>query len=132
MSNYTRNDLTYISETAIDGTATGTTLVTQTLNDPDLPFHPLQASVTIISQANILTPCVISVGTNSPNYNNIVNAQTIGSAVGLKLLQVATNAPTIPYATDIKCVVNTAAIPVPLQPASLTFKVAVFGFDVEF
>lgn len=128
---FSRNVGAYFSDAPIDGTATGVSSVDTVLTGYP-PFHTIAASVVIDNAENILTPAVISIGTNHPNYNNIVNAKAVGSAVGLKILELAPNAPAIPPETEIKVKVNAAAIPIPALTATLDFKVALIGYDVEF
>lgn len=132
MPGFSRNNIVYFSESVIDGTQTGVTSVTTTLDDEYPPFHPMIAAAIIEEEESVLTPCVISIGTNNPDYNNIVNSKMVGGALGLTLLDLAPNAPTISPESEIKCKVNVACIPQLLQTPILNFKVAVHGFDVEF
>src|ERR1700760_17000 len=58
--------------------ATGSTLIGTTENGTET-FYPLLAvSEVMSSNISVLTvPAIISIGTNSPNYNNIVPATTL-------------------------------------------------------
>ncbi len=129
MSNYTRSKI-YYSEGNADGTATGTTLLTQTTDSESLNFQALEAYVQVLEEENVLTPAVISVGTNDPNYNNIVSGKAIGGAVGILPLQIQLSPAQIPALTDIKIKVNTACIAVPLHTPTLNFKVIVSGMEL--
>lgn len=131
-SNWTRNDITYISETEIDGTVAGTTDLTTTQDSTD-PFNPMVCVGIIKQEENVLVPCIISVGTNAPNYNNIVQSLTIGSGIGnIIQLSLASTYNQIPPNTLIKVKVNVAAIPVLLTTPISKFKIAIHGFDVLF
>jgi hypothetical protein len=127
----TRNLIAYISEEEIDGTQTGTFDVTTTQNE-GVPFHPLVVEVSVVEEEHVLTPCIISIGTNSPDFNNIVSSKSIGGILGLSILDLAPNAQSVPANTLIKGKVNVAAIPELFQTATQNFKVALMGFDVEF
>lgn len=127
-SNYSRSKI-YYSPGDTDGTVTGTSEVTQT-SEGELSFQPFEAYVQVTAEENVLTPAVISIGTNSPNYNNIVSGKAIGGQVGILPLQVQVNLPVIEPETDIKVKVNTACVAVPLTTPTLLFKVFVSGMDV--
>src|SRR5687767_7732185 len=113
MSNYTRT-IVYYSENNHDGTQTGATLITQT-KEGDLDLYVMGAAVAIVDEEHVLTPCVVSIGTNSPDYNNIVSVQSIGGISGCLPLPVINNNIQIPPETDIYLKVNTACIPELLQ-----------------
>lgn len=129
MSNYTRSKI-YYSEGNADGTQTGTTQITQTTDSGEYNFQPLEVYVQVTQEQNVLTPAVVSVGTNNPDYNNIVSAKSIGGAVGMIPLQVETDLPKIGAEVDIKVKVNTACIPVPATSPTLEFKIIVSGMDI--
>lgn len=131
MSNWTRNLIGYISETEIDGTVTGVTDLTTT-QDEGVPFHPLVGKAVIITQSNVLLPCTINVGTNSPNYDNIISGKPVGGPLSLALLELIEGSAQVPPNTLIKVKVVTACTPVPLTTPELSFKVGTMGFDVEF
>ena len=129
MSLYTRSKI-YYSESNADGTTTGTTLITQTTDSGEYNFQPLQAYAQVTQEQNVLTPAVVSVGTNSPNYDNIVSAKSIGGAVGMIPLQIEADLPKIGSEIDIKVKVNTACIPNPLTTPTLEFKVIILGMEM--
>lgn len=129
MSLYTRSK-NYYSESPADGTETGTTQITQTTDSGEYNFQPLQVYSQVVLEQNVLTPAVVSIGTNSPNYDNIVNAKSIGGAVGMIPLQIQSDLPQIGSMVDIKVKVNTACIPNPLTTPTLEFKIIIVGMDM--
>lgn len=129
MSLYTRSKI-YYSESNADGTETGTTLITQTTDSGEYNFQPLEVYAQVTQEQNVLTPAVVSVGTNNPDYNNIVSAKSIGGAVGMIPLQVEGDLPQIPGETDIKVKVNSAAVPVPATSPTLEFRIILSGLEM--
>lgn len=128
MSNYTRS-IIYLSEGDADGAATGTTLVTQTRDSGEYNFQPLRVQARVTQAQNVLTPAVVSVGTNDPDYNNIVSAKSIGGVLGCISLLTEANVLTVDPETDMKVKVNTAAIPVALTTATLDFRLVIEGVE---
>lgn len=124
-------DIIYFSEAAHDGTATGDDYLT-TVRPSGAPVHsyPFVVMCHVIDEDNVLTPAVISVGTNSPNYNNIVNAQSVGGAVGVTVLPVVSQGVAIDPETDLRVNVVVAAIPTLLQTPTLNFKVSVHVVEI--
>lgn len=130
---FSRNLIVYTSDGDANGAAVGNYPVTTTVNNAGNPnFHPLLVTARILTQANILTPATINIGTNSPNFNNIVNGQQLGGVLGMIVLPLAQGAAPVPLNTPIVVRVSVAAGPVPLTVATLTFRVTLLGFDVEF
>ena len=129
MSNYTRSKI-YYSEGNADGTQTGTTQITQTTDSGEYNFQPLEVYVQVTQEQNVLTPAVVSIGTNNPDYNNIVSAKSIGGAVGMIPLQTESDLLQIGPETDIKVKVNTACIPVPTTTPTLEFRAIIVGMDI--
>lgn len=129
MSLYTRSKI-YYSESNADGTETGTTQITQTTDSGEYNFQPLEVYAQVTQEQNVLTPAVVSVGTNNPDYNNIVSAKSIGGAVGMIPLQVEGDLPQIPGETDIKVKVNSAAVPVPATSPTLEFRIILSGLEM--
>jgi hypothetical protein len=127
MSRYTRSKI-YYSE-SVDGTQTGTTLVTET-TETEEDFQPLEAYAHVVSEENVVTGAVVSIGTNDPHYNNIVNGKSIGGALGIVPLQVQLNLPRIAPGTEIKVKVTAACIGVPLTTPTLDFIAFVSGIDL--
>lgn len=126
MSNYTGTHLTYYSETEIDGTVTGSTLVTTTAPPAQTyNLYPIKVFAKIDTTSGVITPAVVSVGTNSPDYNNIVQVKTIGNTAGdITLLDIIIDETVIPPSTPIYCKVNVACIGT--SPVS-QFKIGVTG-----
>jgi hypothetical protein len=114
MSNYNRT-IVYVSEGThpvgtVDCTQTGVTLLTRT-RETTLQFHPLQIFIKVFGAANIDTPAVVNIGTNAPDYNNIVDGISLQGPnrtfqVGQADLAVLNN---LPSDTDININVVTAA-----------------------
>ena len=130
MSTFTRNFMTYFSESDIDGTTTGVHDLTTTQNS-GRPFNPQLSQVSIQSQSNVLTGCAFSVGTNSPNYDNIVSSQSAGGSGG-NMGNVRQDAAEVAPNTLIKVNVITACTAVPLTTPTLNFQVQLTGFDDNF
>lgn len=123
-------DKNYYSESNADGTATGTTLITQTSDSGEYNYQPFEVFAQVTQEQNVLTPAVVSVGTNDPDYNDIVSAQAIGGVVGCVRLQVVGDLPQIGPETDIKVKVNTACIPVIATTPTQLFKVIIRGMEM--
>lgn len=126
MSNYTRSKI-YYSETAADGAQTGVSQVTDTTEQN---FQPLEAYAHIATEENVAIGAVVSIGTNEPDYNNIVSAKSIGGLLGFVPLQVQLNLPLIEPETDIKVKVNQACVPNLFTTPTLEFTVIVSGMDL--
>lgn len=127
---FTRNHISYVSDDEIDGTATGTHDLFTT-NDNGVPLNVYQGFNYTIEEENVLTPGVISIGTNDPDYNNIVSMKSIGGELGLGLLELVNSIDPIPPNTLVKVKINTACTPVLFQTPTLNFKPGLFGTDVE-
>lgn len=133
MSNYTRT-LVYLSEgvhptNTVDCTQTGTTLLTRTrpATSSGAQFNPLQVFIKVFGVTSVTAPATISIGTNSPNFNNIVDGQSIDGPA--RMLQVtsamATPLNQLPVDTDIMINVTTAA-----TATSLNIRAGVIGVEV--
>lgn len=130
---FTRNLIEYESDSDADGTTVGNYTITTTVNNAGHPnFDPLLVIARISAQANILTGATVNVGTNSPNFNNIVSAQPLGGVLGVVVLPLANGATTVPLNTTITVRVSVAATPVPLTTPTLIFRVKLLGTDVTF
>lgn len=81
---------------------------------------------------NVLLGPVISVGTNNPDYDNLVKLRSAGGILGLTALVLEPGRPVVPEGTTIKCKIVTAAIKLnPLADVTFDFKVVVSGFDTQ-
>lgn len=132
MSNYNRSFFA-LSEFTVNGTVIGNTLLTRTrLTEGGLQFHPLTGFIKVINAANIQSGAVINIGTNSPNFNNIVNGLTlIGPARTLRIPDAALAVlQQLPIDTDINIRVVTAATPTPGQTVILTFRAGIEGLEL--
>lgn len=122
----------YFNDTPIDATSTGTTAVETTITEGgvDRRFHCMLADATIVESENMLVGPVISIGTNSPAYNNIASAQSVDGVAGIiSNLNLSDDRGEIPEGTEIKCKVISAAIPVPLHSVTCTIKISLLGID---
>ena len=133
MSNYTRT-LVYLSEgvhptNTVDCTQTGTTLLTrtQTATESGAQFNPLQVFIKIFGVNGVTVPAVISIGTNDPDFNNIVDGQTIDGPARMMQVTAAMATPLnqLPVDTDIMINVTTAA-----TATSLNLRAGVIGIVV--
>jgi hypothetical protein len=132
MSNYNRSFYA-LSEGNANGAVVGNYLLTRTrVSEGALQFHPLGGFVKVITAANIQTGATVNIGTNSPNFNNIVNGMTVNGpartfsipAAALAVLQ------QLPIDTDINIRVATAATPTAGQTVTLTFRAAIEGLEL--
>lgn len=127
MSNYTRT-LVYLSESNVNGVAVGNTLLTRTRLSDAIQFHPFEVFCKVINAANISVGATINVGTNSPNFDNIISGQVIaGPARTFQLTALANPLTQLPIDADINVRVVNAATG---AGAVLTFRVAIIGVEV--
>lgn len=127
MSNYTRT-LVYLSETNANGAAVGNTLLTQTRLSDTVQFHPFQVFCKVVTATNVAVGATINVGTNSPNFDNIVVGQLVaGPARTFQFTALANPLAQIPIDADINIRVTTAATGA--SPV-LTFRLAIIGVEV--
>lgn len=127
MSNYTRT-LVYLSETNANGAAVGNTLLTRTRLSDTVQFHPFQVFCKVVTATNVAVGATISVGSNSPNFDNIVVGQVVaGPARTFEFSALANPLTQIPIDADINIRVTTAATGA--SPV-LTFRVAIIGVEV--
>lgn len=122
----------YFNDTPIDGTATGTATVETTVTESgvDRRFHCMVADACIVEAEHMLSGPIISAGTNSPDYDDIISAQQISGLTGIiSKLTLSPDRSEIPEGTEIKCKVRTAAIAVPLHSATCTIKLSLLGVD---
>lgn len=89
-------------------------------------FHPIGAQVVVTDRAGTLvTPALVSIGGNSPNFNDIVTVKTVGGVLdGIADLAVNNDVHRLAYGTVIKAKV-VAAIGVGL---TLKAKAILYGF----
>ncbi len=115
-----------VSLTAAGSTKIGTTIAGMT-------YHPTLVILnTRALSGTVVTPAVVSVGTNAPAYDNIMSSTTVGStllgALGKGYQSPVTGAyGVIPAGTDIFLRVSTAAV----GPTAFTCDASVTGFYVE-
>jgi hypothetical protein len=128
MASYTRT-LVYLSEGNVNGVAVGNTLLTRTrLSEGALQFHPFQVFCKVITATNVSVGATINVGTNSPNFNNIISGQVVaGPARTFEFTALANPLTQLPIDTDINVRVTNAATGA--SPV-LTFRVAIVGLEV--
>jgi hypothetical protein len=129
LSNYTRT-IVYMSETAVDGTLTGNTLITQSRESQLDSFFALDVRAATTQSVNVQTPCTISIGTNFPALDNICSTQSISGIAGqLRTLTVNPSFTRVPELTNIGVKVVAAATPVPSTTPTLSFRIALIGIE---
>lgn len=129
MSNYTRT-IVYISETGVDATVSGNTLITQTRDTGGPKFYALDVRVATTQSVNVQTPAVVSIGTNSPNFNNICANQSVSATDGVLVTFSVNGAFTgVNALSDITVRVVTPTVPVGGQTATHRFRVALVGIE---
>lgn len=117
----------YYESDEIDGKSTGTYDLETTVVEGGFTrtFCPFGAFVIITDVSGLVTPSVISIGTNASSYNNIVSASAVGAILdAVKLYSLSTDLEQIGEGVDIKVKVTVAAI-----GTTCKFKVTVFGYD---
>jgi len=102
----------------IDAESTGSTVITDTEDDQ---CHPMVAQIEAVEVDTVITPAVISIGTNSPNYDNIVPVAYLG-VVPFVVQNFTISAVRVPANTEIKARVVTASI-----ATAHKFRVALMG-----
>lgn len=114
------------SMATVDGKSVGNTLV-YTLEDSSLNFYPTQVIVRAVNVSGAVVKPTISVGTNSPNYDNIASGNILNSITSLVGIttqpQTVSTSPALPGGTQIYARVT--GLPV---ATSYTFKVDVAGY----
>jgi hypothetical protein len=127
MPNYNRT-IIYISELDIDGTVGGVSFVTRTrLSTDGLVFQPIAAYVRVITAQNVNTPATINVGTNGPNFTNILNGEVVNGQTGVTAADSLSRPRTLPVDTDINVNVT---VPATGTNPTLKFRVMILGVEV--
>lgn len=118
----------YKNDTVIDATAQGATTIETTVTDAgaDRRFHCAIVDPVIVNKEYMLAGPVISIGTNDPDYNDLMTAQQVGILAGLAL---STSRPEVPEGTAIKCKVVTPATAVPFHSVVCDLRVVLIGVD---
>lgn len=122
----------YSNDTLIDGTDPDTYAIETTITQSgvDRRFHCLIADAVVAECEHLLEGPLISIGTNSPDYNNLVEAQRVGGILGsIAAITLSPDRPEIGEGVDIKCKVISAAIPTLFQTATCMLKINLFGID---
>jgi hypothetical protein len=122
--------LIYSSEGNADGTQMGSVLVTRTQDSGEYDYQPVHAFARVMQEQNVADPAVVSVGTNEPDYNNIVNAQPIGDAAGCIELPLVEDWPVIGPETDIFVKVETPCVAEPETIPTLEFRIVLVGANL--
>lgn len=113
----------YNMSSAVDGKTVGDTTV---VNTGDGEFRVASISIEPINVAGLVLPATVSVGSNSPNYNNILTLSTVGGIADTISVVLPNGSKVIPANTDIKVRVVTAA-----TATTQNFKVFLFGHTGE-
>lgn len=122
----------YQSDSAIDGTAEATSTIETTLTESEFTrdFYLHGVSVLMTNVSNVFSAARVNIGTNDPNYNNMVANQPLGTATGLLLpLTLASGVGVVTEGTAIKCKVIQAAEALMGSP-TCEFNVIVHGHDL--
>ena len=108
-SQYTRNIQANLNTDDIDATVTGAhaLFTTDTGNGR---FHPTQVVVETSNLDGNTLVGLISVGTNSPNYNNIASGITLSSVLNaMRIFNVEAGTKAVDEGTDVKVKVGIAS-----------------------
>lgn len=112
--------------TVIDGKTVGNTLI-HTLEESTLNFYPTQVIVRAVNISGAAVKPTITVGTNSPNYDNIASGNVLNSITSLLGIttqpQTVSTSPALSAGTQIY--VRVTGVPV---ATNYTFKVDVAGY----
>ena len=110
----------------IDGKTTGNTAI-YTLEESALNFYPTQIIVRAVNITNAVIKPTISVGTNSPNYDNIATGSllnTVTSLLGITTQpQSVSTSPALAGGTQIYARTSLAA-----TASTYTFKIDIAGY----
>lgn len=101
----------------IDAKSSGSTVISNT-NDSE--FHPFSISIEVVEASGVTVPGTISIGTNSPNYNNIVSLATLDNILSIK--NILADSAKVPNSTDIKVKSVTQSV-----ATSHKFRIAMWG-----
>lgn len=114
----------YVSDSDHDGKTTGVSVIDQveTLSDTVMTFTPYFVEIIPTNISGTGTPPIINVGTNSPNYDNIINGKQLNNLTELLALSLS-SAPEIAEGVDLKVKVVSAA----LLYSCFDFKVVILG-----
>jgi hypothetical protein len=113
----------------VNGLIAGNTLVYTLENTTGMTFVPLFIHVEAINMSGVITPPTVSVGTNAPNYNNILNLTAMDSILNttglIKTYNVssAIGVPSIPPGTAIYTRVGGLAI-----ATTYAFRIDIIGY----
>ena len=72
----------FMNDTPMDGTSTGTAELSSFGANPDHILSPIAMIVETIEADTVSETAVISMGTNSPDYDNIVKAYAVNPVAG--------------------------------------------------
>lgn len=114
----------------IDGTAVGDATICTTIEDSEKNYYPAQVQIILDTVSGLTTAPTISVGTNSPNYDNILSALSLDgllSSAGTyiaRAIGVTSTANAIGNGADIKARISVAA-------TATTYDVRVHIFGVH-
>lgn len=68
-----------VFEEVVDCTQVGNTCMAQWYpGDHTVDLYPAMAGLNIVEQSGVLVGATVSIGTNAPNYNNMMSARLIG------------------------------------------------------
>lgn len=102
----------------VDAEASGSTVITEIGENEE--FYPMVIGEEVTEASGVITPGTYSVGTNSPNYNNIISLATVGGAVALD--NILASGAKVPEETEIRVRMITTSI-----ATSHKFKIRIFG-----
>jgi hypothetical protein len=126
MPNYNRT-IIYLSEIDIDGTVGGVSFITRTRLSDGLVFQPIAAYIRVITAQNVNTSATISVGTNGPNFTNVLNGQVVAGQTGVIVADSLSRPRPLPDDTDINVNVT---VPATGTNPTLKFRVMILGVEV--
>jgi len=106
----------------IDATSGDPVLITDDDGHHDT-LHPIMVTVEVLTATGILVPGTFTLGTNSPNYNNILGLTSLAGGVGRSSYLINTAVNVNPYEY---CYANIVT-PTTHLGGSHTFRVTIFG-----
>lgn len=108
----------FVASPEVDAKTAGDVIISTT--DFNEEFFPVIAAIEVTESSGVILQGTISVGTNSPDYNNIVTLATLGTA--LSLTNILLSSVKVPASTNIRVKKITQSV-----ATTHKFKVRVFG-----
>lgn len=108
----------FVASDEIDAKTSSSETITETGEAEE--FFPVVAAIEITEASGVVVPGTISIGYNSPNYDNIVPLATLG--LGIALTNILVSSVKVPSDTEVKVKKVTQTV-----GTTHKFRVRIFG-----